>query len=146
MCWERAEKIPNLCIMQLAASSDHRVVCWQLDTTMKSHSLTTDHLMQCLGKVEKKISLMSFGNGIQGPQSTLLFQSDFRKILSVALFFSGRLEMWRGRKVGRRRRRRGKSWIFGIVWILKSSLKAPWSEEVFDTNSLNPASPGRALI
>lgn len=66
---------------------------------------------------------MSLRNGIHGPQSILLIQLDFRKIICVALNLSGRLKMQRGRKVGKRRRR--KSWILGIVWILKASLKVP---------------------
>lgn len=66
---------------------------------------------------------MSLRNGIHGPQSILLIQLDFRKIICVALNLSGRLKMQRERKVGKRRRR--KSWILGIVWILKASLKAP---------------------
>lgn len=52
--------------MQLAASSYHKVICWQQDNTTESYLVTTDHLIQYLGGFEEEISLMSLRNGIQG--------------------------------------------------------------------------------
>lgn len=122
--------------MQLAASSYHKVICWQQDTPTEYYLVTADYLIKYLGGFEEEVSLMSLRNGIQSAQFNAL-SADLPRFEETSV--CGIKSSWKIKGVEGKEGRGRKCWLLGITWLLNTSLLDPRPAEVFEADSPNPA-------